>query len=1267
MILRLVLYSIIICSVGYSSFAFEGPDFDDIGQMQYGGAESSTSSITSEQTRDSRKAQTNLKIYGQFGSEAQQKFSDWANRVKISTGIAPRDAINLSNKAEMYALRKLMSRFVSYEKPTEDTPQKQTLKRKYKYYKSLQRLAGKLNNRGWSSQHVTVKQLVDLRVKGFGDGQSDQEDTLNIRDMLFYLQDQIDQLGGSSKTPFLNRIRSKVILVAEQALRAQARNKNDLYILDQWNLVKTAKKSRQILDFPWTKIASRQPGMGHFGNAFEYAMSVPNYMQLTYRKYFSVETIFWFASNSKMLAKLDRLETIRDEVDFAEQELKISDSKGRITINELIRFTRRSPKFRELSKFMYERYIDVLNQQALIKNDVKLLKVKVNEISSNPLIVSIVERRGVEEVKAVFEEFRDGPDLAEKLAPLIRIQSVEGVDILQAQKTDFFNKTGLSLEKVVDTRGDKNKLESLIRRTFPNKAYDADFMRNKTVQLVEEIDQQRIRDSTSKTLEKAEDRNIANQVLNNVESSQFFEMKQGRLVLKGAAIEEVQRGGTGQTVEAANGAFNSILSSTQKSLDEAEDLSRNLQQSIDQITFLQTEINNGQTSSDLTSSTEITKQISLWKEELQTENQKVQNKIESLHSHKSRFESARLKLASMLGLRASELQNNKEMLNESIQIYLKKMATQAEDPSMIASSLFRVLETIKESSNAIQEIATEILERKERISQIQAKLSEYIEQLETELPKSKQQRKLMEERHQQIYQQNAYYSEQEKYRILKYASMTAEFDENFANQYAGKYLAGFIKQGDTKDNFIENVKFHSFSEGSISFDLTLVNISENDNWETVTNRKILTLVVRPLVVKSQKNNFDFEIISLRIAEDGAPSQELSTEFQLILDSTVKLLNNVVESLNDTPYEKLRFKYFSHLNILRVANSIPIFESFPNFNIDLIELHSSKVVLYGDVSGSNLGQYVASVLNSASSTATNTVSTVEVERTSDSTQYRKLAKESSSLIGSASIKVNQILINDFYRGLRKGIISVKSENTKSNDMERFFEGLEDAKIEFKSDRQVNLFLKGDFEKISSETRAFYSVAKGISQPYLGLKKILAQAGSSMLNFVTFGKLKVAVDPSKYRSLSGKFAIYLSGNSSYKDNKLQLDFDTANLYDPINIGALQPYVGTAKVVLSVTKVVGALYSKLLGLIDKLPGVNFEVSDDRLDHALLTWVAGTLAKHVDNGQNDISISLRNYNAYDVEFNNIELIDGVSTSFSSIDVIPEFLEIRSQTVSEF
>ena len=146
MILRLVLYSIIICSGGYSCLAFEGPDFDDIGQVQYHGAESSTSSMTSEQTRDSSSGKTNLKIYGQFGSEAKEKLSDWADGVKISTGIAPRDAVNLSNKAEMYALRKLMSRFVNYEKPTEDAPQKHALKRKYKYYKSLQRLAGKLNN-----------------------------------------------------------------------------------------------------------------------------------------------------------------------------------------------------------------------------------------------------------------------------------------------------------------------------------------------------------------------------------------------------------------------------------------------------------------------------------------------------------------------------------------------------------------------------------------------------------------------------------------------------------------------------------------------------------------------------------------------------------------------------------------------------------------------------------------------------------------------------------------------------------------------------------------------------------------------------------------------------------------------------------------------------------------------------------------------------------------------------------------------------------------
>lgn len=1265
MLLRVALYiTIFFACCHFSSCAAEDPDFGDFGNQSNRNNSARSSGNTPALKADHPELGEQMQFANQFGEAALKKLTDWSERAKVSEGITPRDAVNNSDKTEMYALRKFLARFVTYQEPANNDPQKHVLNRKFRYYKDMKRIAEKLNDRGWSSQHVSVKQLMKLRAEGWNNLRNDQLDTLIVRDLLYYLQDEIRKLGGVSKAPFLHLVRSRLIFISELALRAQARNQTDLEIMDRWVVVKSAREPLEILKFPWSEIASRQPGMGHFAKAFEYVMTISNYLQLTYRQYFSVETILWFSSNEKMLEGLNKLASVEAEVDLIDQESKYGAQKGRLTISELVRFTRRIPEFRELSKMMYDRYLDALTNQSLIKSDALAMQLKVSKIAHEPSISSLINVRSEEEVKLVFDEFRKGPDLHEKFEPLLKIQSVQGFDFPESQKREFHSNTGLDFERVLETRGDKIKLEQLIRNSYPEKAADPQFMKNTTSRMTNELDRISKSENLTKVMEAAENREIANKVLGQKEGGKYFEVQGGKLVLKREALNQVKQDGAGVAVEAAGGAFNDLLSSTQKNLDRADDLSIDLRHSSDQINYIEKELAELGEPLENSSSGEIGNEVSQWKTQLSNEHSLVKEGLIELKSHQNRFESARSQLASLLGLKANELQGDKQRLNEAIQEHLKGLAFQNENLSSRISVLLEVLGNLRDSAQAIDQISAQISQSRAKVSKIQGNLTEYIQQLKIELPRSNQRQKLLKQRHREIYRRTAYHSDSEKQKIAEYASMTAEFDENFANQYAGKYLTGFIQKGDTKDNFIESIKFHSFTEQSISFDLTLVNIRENDNWEKVTDRKIVTLVVRPRVVRNQENNFDFEIVELKMNKEGAQPEQLDTEFQLVLDSTVQLLNNVVKSLNDTPYEKLRFKYFAHLETLRAINALPIFESFPNFKVDLIQMAGGKIKIYGDVSGEKLGHFVGKELASKR-TKQSQESKISSKFSQNGGKYKQLLKQSSGIVGRAQIRVNQVLINDFYKGIRAGVIATKSDEQSENSLARFFEGLETASIAFKEDQKINLFMKGDLTLISPETKQFYNIVRGISEPYLGLKESLARAGSGFLSFVTFGKVKVEVDPSKYDPPSGKFAVFLSGQSKFNLNKLQLDFEEASLYDPVNVGALQPYLGTAKVVLSVTRAVGWLYEKLIGLIDKLPGVNFKVSADRLDHVLLTWLTGTLATHLDEGIDDVSIRLRAFNAYDVELKSMQLIDGVSTTLDNIQVIHESIEISSETTS--
>ena len=110
-----------------------------------------------------------------------------------------------------------------------------------------------------------------------------------------------------------------------------------------------------------------------------------------------------------------------------------------------------------------------------------------------------------------------------------------------------------------------------------------------------------------------------------------------------------------------------------------------------------------------------------------------------------------------------------------------------------------------------------------------------------------------------------------------------------------------------------------------------------------------------------------------------------------------------------------------------------------------------------------------------------------------------------------------------------------------------------------------------------------------------------------------------------------------------------------------GALQPYLGTAKVVMSVTRAAGWLYSKLLRMIDTIPGINIEQPQNRLDHILLTWLAANLAHQIDSQIDDLDLEVTSFNSYNLRINDFEIVEGVDTQITHVQIESEMIEIVS------
>ena len=955
-----------------------------------------------------------------------------------------------------------------------------------------------------------------------------------------------------------------------------------------------------------------------------------------------------------MLSALDQFDTLRGEVNFDDLEASQTGDKGRLSLSELVRYSRTQPQFRELTGVLYNRYLDSLKRQDFIKREMLTMRAKVLNARKIPRIENLIAKLSQQEVQKVIDDFEQNVNFQNLIEPLLLIDNTEGVVVSDTYKQQFLDSTGLSYDQVIQTQGDKTKLLQLIRKTFPHRSSTPEFIEGILNKVSTELQRKVNSESTQDLLDNAKYQTMIRRIMQQKDASKLFLITSNRLVFKSDLVNDLQTLDSSSIVDSANKNFDEALGEAETQLAELDEVSSKSRQTFQSIKFLEKELTSLNQNISMIEMKDNFQEIESWYTLLRQEKTRVRKLSKELKSEQNKYDLVRSRLAQLIGLNSQDFKSNPDNFNKALDSYLKDFSSKNGNSKNVPKKLVDLLLELRSRSTVIHRHIDSISQSNEKLRGITQKISNMSKAVKRELPDLIKNRKILEEQHSLIYKKISYLTEVEKSQIIEKASMSAEFDEGVANQYASRYLIGFIRKGDTKTTTVEEIRFHSFTDSTISFDLTLNNIQLNDNWENIENRQTIRLKVRPRVVKSHPDNFDFQIQSLKLQKDGEESVELRTGFAVILDSTLSLLNLMISSLNDTPYENLKFKYFPHLETIRVMNGLPIFESFPSFKIDLVKLMHGKLFVYGDVSGENLGNLLGRNLVKADDSTTETNPKPEGMKS----EYERGLIKSSNLVGEAKIRIHQKLINDFYIGMRSGVISEKSSDS---DTTRFFEGLENAKIYFKDSGQVNMLFEGDLRNISTSTNRFYSLINGIATPYLGVKQGLARAGSGLLKFVTFGKVKVEVDPKNYQSPSGKFSIFLAGQSSFREGKTYLDFDTVSLYDPINKGALQPYLGTAKVIMSVTRSAGWLYSQLIKMINAIPGVTLKQPQKRLDHLLLTWLVANLAHQIDSQIEDLEIEVTSFNSYNFIINDFEIVEGIETQIVEMQIESEMIEIVS------
>ena len=1218
----------------------------------------------------------------EWGRSAKRKLEDWASRIPVMDLIDLKDMVEFGNRAQVQFLRQNLKTIIN---PPQD--QEQRVARAQRFGKNLTHTAGKIRDSHKSHLHLSFHELVDFRVKGWGDHQDDSDDVFIMRDLLYLLQDGIDKVGGE----YLELVKKRLVDVLSYGLRAHGRDggRTGAEVLRGIQTIRNARNAREVwAALPYQAIASNRPGYGRFKDAFEWVNGITTFFLLNYRRIYGIEMIFYWAEEEELLSNLRKIGSLNEDLDISAVERSLEGSAGRLSIYDMSQNVVREPYFRDLALSACTAFGDVLTDKDTLRQHLGYLKHRVGLFLQSDAYRELIAQKQSEESQGVLDEFSEGESLSSQVDPLRKIVSVDGVDLSEEQRNEFRESTGLDLDDVIATNGDRGELRDLILREFPDAATNPDTAREKTRAVEQAL--VRIADSeeTAATLGRAADKKVADTLVQGQGDSELFEIRDGKVVFSTTALSQILSGGDTSGVQGAHETFSESLKGARETLGRARSVSSQLDGARDEVRTLIEDLESmGSSEEGRPASESVVAEVREIQSRLSSIGREVTSSHRELEALQRDYVIAKRKLLEKLGLNEEDFTGDATELNEAVQNYLKELAFSDEDLNAKARELFALLSAVQEGAQKISGLAEDIERQNRVVAMLRGQLERISRTAREEIGELSEQSRELQVRHKGLYTSAHYLSDDEISLIREKASMWAQIDGDLANQFALKYLTGYIKEGDTRENFIESIRFHSFEQNSISFDLTLVSRSYGDSWDSVQERQTLSLKVLPKVVKDEENNFDFVIQELHLQKEGEEKVALSTELGTVLDSTLALINQMVDGLNYQPYKELRFRYYSHLSTLRIHNGLPIFESFPNFKVHFIELLAGKISLYGDVSGKKLGEFVGkgTVMEKGETVGESEQGQIqsridqafEVSREgkSDFGDFGDEATESFSQqlrdssiqpIGAAKVRVHQDLINDFYVGMREGYLSKGirpiTDTSPAGRTSALFNGLHIAKIDFKNAGNVDLFFKGNLQTISKETSSFYSRAISIIAPWQGMRQGLHEGASNVVSFFTFGYVKIEVDPADYKVPSGEFAIQLSGASSFSEPTLNLSFDRLSLYDPAEPGALQPYVKLVRATAAVTRLVGRLRDGIIAGLNWIPGVDIQTSGENLDEVLLTFVAHMLANSINEGVSDLEVKPRNYKSYDISFKDFELIKDIKTRLERIDVSQGNLEIDAQ-----
>ncbi|MBW7874780.1 MAG: hypothetical protein H3C47_02195 [Candidatus Cloacimonetes bacterium] len=557
--------------------------------------------------------------------------------------------------------------------------------------------------------------------------------------------------------------------------------------------------------------------------------------------------------------------------------------------------------------------------------------------------------------------------------------------------------------------------------------------------------------------------------------------------------------------------------------------------------------------------------------------------------------------------------------------------------------------------------------------------------------------------------QENWYTQEEKARLKREAPMSIVADAHMINLMGGRYLTGYLSEGNPPDNFVKVFQFESAKDGVIEVALTLVNTrtTVNDQREEVTEQEtsVYRLGISPQVVKGVPDTFEFELKKFTV-QRGDSSQED------ILADAANLVDAVVKGLNSGRYaNQIQFEYLPLRKAFRVKNTLAMFPSFPRFKIHLVEIVDAKIAFFGNPDASGLGKLLAGSLkldekgNVSPDMVRAGLSGSQPEIHPSQTQARSseaVSSGSGGEIAHAGVGIHQSVLNDFassFRGQivsdarREGWLDLNERASQNQDLKaggskeyirNLARGFESVRVEFQSD-SVRLIARGDWKLLSWQSRTglevFNSYVADVSN-YIG--RGVSDAGNAIArgaihswNWIT---QQVGIDlkgnpehfrtnPQDYLPVSGGFELNMQGRLVHDEAsnslKVALAFSPNSIKDTINPGALERWLarlmGTAEFFLNPFGLSDKIYTGILHAVDYTTGSNTKKRNSMLEYFLDIFFqlgAAFAGKNLVPGLEFVS---HGYDDFVIRFVDFSLVEGTSSKISGAKVEPNLIRIEA------